>query len=82
MPVHQVRFYGTDMSPFLSSENNGNVVFLTINEVCKQMRVSRTTFYRLRKAGRIPHGIRVSDARVVWSRTEIMKIMTTGIPPA
>ena len=44
---------------------------LNIREVCSLTSLSRTTIYRLQKAGDFPHSVPVSFWRVAWLADEI-----------
>ena len=44
---------------------------LTIKEVMAQCRIKTNTLYRLRKAGRFPQPVKISDRAVRWWQSEI-----------
>jgi excisionase family DNA binding protein len=45
--------------------------FLIPREVCKQLRVSRATLYRMISTGKFPPGKRVTDRRQVWAESTV-----------
>ena len=45
---------------------------LTVSEIQELTGLSRTTIYRLRKVGRFPSALRVSDRAVRWPEAEVL----------
>lgn len=56
--------------------------FLTANDVCKLVGLSRTTIYRLTQEGKFPHSIPLSPCRVVYIQSEIQAWMERKVVDA
>lgn len=52
----------------------GNVRYFSAVEICKELRVSRTTFWRWRADRRIPNGRRYRGKRVLFNEEELEAI--------
>ena len=45
--------------------------FLTVREVCRITRMSRSTLWRMERAGNFPKRVRRTDATVAWRASEV-----------
>lgn len=52
----------------------GNIRYFSAVEICKELCVSRTTFWRWRAEGRIPNGKRYRGKRVLFNEEELQAI--------
>ena len=50
-------------------------MFLTASHMTEKLNVSRTTLWRMKRAGKLPRARRISTNRVVWLRSEVEQWM-------
>jgi excisionase family DNA binding protein len=55
--------------------------FLTIAQVCEELRVSRSTFYDWRAKGKAPHGLKLPNGEIRVRRNELDHWLATCEEP-
>lgn len=55
----------------LKSNRDMNSDLLTVKDITAYLRISRTTFFELRRAGDFPRPINLSPRRIAWQREAV-----------
>jgi predicted DNA-binding transcriptional regulator AlpA len=55
----------------------GSLQLLRINDVCKLLRISKPTLWRLRRASDFPEPTEVTDRLIAWRKSEVEEWLMT-----
>ncbi len=56
--------------------------FLRVNDICRLLRISKPTFWRLRRTQDFPKPTHLTERVIAWNRREVEEWLLTRTPPA